>query len=71
MDQPLWQPGEERAAATAIRRFAARQGFEGPAAVGELWRWSIDDRAGFFHEVHNPTLLIFSRSRCEGGARKQ
>ncbi len=51
MDRPLWQPDPERAAATQIMQLAHAHGFDGADAVRNLWRWSIEDRAGFWSDL--------------------
>ena len=51
MAEILWQPSPERAAATAISRFAAERGFTGPDAVEALRRWSVAEPAAFWRAV--------------------
>ncbi len=51
MSRVLWQPGEERAAATAIMRMARRHGFDGADAVERLRRWSVAEPAAFWAEI--------------------
>ena len=51
MSRVLWQPGEERAAATAIMQMARRHGFDGADAVERLRRWSVAEPAAFWAEI--------------------
>jgi len=48
MVMPIWRPDEARAEATQIARLAHMQGFDGAAAVHDLWEWSVDDIEGFW-----------------------
>ncbi len=51
MDQPIWQPSAERVARAQITELAARHGFSGPTAIGELWRWSVAHPDLFWGEL--------------------
>jgi acetoacetyl-CoA synthetase len=51
MNQPIWQPSAERAAATNLARFARRHA---PAAIADydaLWRWSVEQPEAFWPAV--------------------
>jgi len=48
MVMPIWRPDDARAEATQIAQLARMQGFAGPAAVHDLWEWSVDDIEGFW-----------------------
>ncbi|GBD43745.1 Acetyl-coenzyme A synthetase [bacterium HR40] len=61
MSQPLWRPDPARAAATEMMQLARAAGFEGEAAVRELWQWSIADRAAFWQMVWRRYQVIASR----------
>ena len=48
-DNPIiWKPAASRAEASAMNRFMRRNGFDN---YGDLYRWSIDDIAGFWEAV--------------------
>ena len=51
MVKPIWHPDEARAEATQIARLARRQGFDGAAAIRDLWRWSVDDTEAFWRLI--------------------
>lgn len=51
MNDILWQPAPERAAATQIAQMAARHGFTGESAIQDLWRWSVENAPAFWQEV--------------------
>ncbi|HEX6016042.1 MAG TPA: AMP-binding protein, partial [Geminicoccaceae bacterium] len=51
MNEILWRPTPERAAATQIMALAREQGFDGPGAVDRLWRWSVDHPEAFWRRV--------------------
>ncbi len=50
MDEVLWAPSPQRAASTALARFA-RDAPTTPEAYDELWRWSTRDLEGFWARV--------------------
>jgi acetoacetyl-CoA synthetase len=54
----LWTPAPQRARETLIHAFAERHGHDGYDA---LWRWSIDDLAGFWAAVWDDCGVIASR----------
>ncbi len=47
MNEILWQPTPERAAATQIVALAREQGFDGPGAVDTSWRWPAENPGPF------------------------
>jgi acetoacetyl-CoA synthetase len=51
MNEILWRPTPERAAATQIMALAREQGFDGPDAVDRFWRWSIENPEAFWQRV--------------------
>jgi acetoacetyl-CoA synthetase len=68
MGEILWEPSPERATGTLLGRFMQRHGFDD---YGDLWRWSIEDRAAFWTAVwedgdviasHPPTAPIGTES---------
>lgn len=46
----VWRPQHEQAAASALGRFAAAQGF-GLDEYDALWRWSVSDPVAYWSEV--------------------
>ena len=61
MSDILWEPSAERIAATHLKRFMERLPgvFE---TYDDLWRWSIDDRAGFWQAVWDHGGVIASQA---------
>jgi len=53
----LWEPTAERAEATQLAGFMRRHGFDD---YHSLWRWSIEDRAGFWQAVWDDHDVIAS-----------
>ena len=51
MVQPLWTPAPDRAQATQIAGLARQHGFEGAAAVQDLWQWSVDNAETFWGDL--------------------
>ncbi len=51
MVMPIWRPDNARAEATQIAQLARMQGFDGAAAVHDLWEWSVDDIEGFWRFI--------------------
>jgi len=52
--QPLWQPGAERIARTALTRFAKAAAASAQRSFPDyesLWQWSVDDRERFWRLV--------------------
>src|SRR3546814_9269943 len=65
--EPLWTPSAERIAATRLTAFTKRLADERQVRVDgydALWRWSVDDRAGFWDAVWDFCGVIGSK----GGA---
>ncbi|MCK5325214.1 MAG: AMP-binding protein, partial [Woeseiaceae bacterium] len=59
-DNPiLWEPGEEQRKASAMYRFMRQQGFDN---YEDLYRWSIDDSAGFWEALCTFCDIRFSRA---------
>jgi acetoacetyl-CoA synthetase len=61
MNEILWQPRPEAAAATQIMQLAREQGFDGPDAVDRLWRWSVDQPEAFWQRVWDAGGIKASR----------
>ncbi len=70
-------PTPDRAQATQIAGLARQHGFEGPAAVQDLWRWSIDNAETFWgdllkdevigsHAAGNPGPVLVDGHRMPG-----
>ncbi len=57
MVKPIWSPDPARAEATAIARLARMQGFDGAAAVHDLWEWSVDELEVFWRYVFKDGVL--------------
>ena len=54
MSTPLWIPDEKRVAATnmaAFHRFVIEEKGISATNSDELWRWSVDDQAGFWDAI--------------------
>ncbi len=51
MNQPIWQPGAERASAVNIARFVREHAPAGCADYDALWRWSVDQPERFWPAV--------------------
>ena len=59
-DNPiLWEPGEDQRKASAMYRFMRQQGFDN---YEDLYRWSIDDSAGFWEALCTFCDIRFSRA---------
>jgi acetoacetyl-CoA synthetase len=53
----VWEPTAERAEGTRLADFTRRHGFDD---YHSLWRWSIEDRAGFWQAVWDDGKVIAS-----------
>ena len=51
MNEILWQPRPEAAAATQIMALAREQGFTGADAVDQVWAWSVAQPEAFWQRV--------------------
>ena len=54
MSAPLWIPDEEQVSATnmaAFHRFVMEKKGVSSTDSNELWRWSVDDQAGFWDAI--------------------
>ena len=65
MVMPIWRPDNARAEATQIAKLARMQGFDGPAAVHDLWEWSVDDIEGFWRFVFKDGVVATTPDRLE------
>jgi acetoacetyl-CoA synthetase len=65
MVMPIWRPDDARAEATQIAKLARMQGFDGPAAVHDLWEWSVDDIEGFWRFVFKDGVVATTPDRLE------
>ncbi len=64
MTEPLWTPSAERIAAARLTDFMARLAAERDLSFDgydALWRWSVDDRAGFWDAVWDFCGVIGSK----------
>jgi acetoacetyl-CoA synthetase len=57
MVKPIWCPDPARAEATAIARLARMQGFDGAAAVHDLWEWSVDEIETFWRYIFKDGVI--------------
>jgi acetoacetyl-CoA synthetase len=57
--QVLWRPSSDRAAATALARFAGRPP-ESAEDYHELWQWSVRDLPAFWQRVWDHTGVVAS-----------
>ncbi len=63
MTKPLWTPSPERVEAARITGFMRRVSEARGLALADyddLWRWSVDDIAGFWEEVFNDASPVVS-----------
>ena len=65
MVMPIWRPDDARAEATQIAMLARMQGFAGPAAVHDLWEWSVNDIEGFWRFIFKDGVVATLPDRLE------
>ena len=61
MSTPLWIPDEKRVAATnmaAFHRFVIEEKGISATNSDELWRWSVDDQAGFWDAIWDFCYIV-------------
>jgi acetoacetyl-CoA synthetase len=57
MVEPLWIPDPDRARTTQIAGLARMQGFDGAAAVHDLWEWSVDEHESFWRYIVKHSVI--------------
>jgi acetoacetyl-CoA synthetase len=62
VNEILWRPGAEQAAATQIAQLAHAQGFDGDGAIERLRQWSVENPSPFWQAVWDLGEIRASRA---------